>query len=880
VEADGSADALVVSTPADIAYVVFTSGTTGWPKGVAVSHGALTHYVAAVADRLEFRAGWQHATVAAPGVDLGYTALFGALLTGGAFHALPREVILDPAEFTAYQTVNEIDCLKTTPSHFRALLAGGDTRVFPRHRLVLGGEPLERSWLTAQGPPPHGCEIVNHYGPTETCVGVLVQRDVLAPHAAHGDDRVPLGTPLAGATVRVLDDRRRPVPVGVPGELHVGGVGVAWGYVGQPELTEERFGPDPFLAGTAARLYRTGDLVTWLPDGSLRFGGRVDEQVKVRGYRVEPGSIRQQLDEHPAVAHSVVRRWLDANATEHLVAHVVPTDEYVRRVLPELTKVQLAGWTDVFEEVYGGEGAAPRAAATTNASQFDLTGWESSYTGETMAIPEMQEAIDGVVDQALALPHENVLEVGCGTGLLLTRIAPHTRRYVGTDVSAAVLRTLGTRLREMPDRYHTVELVQGTADDVAGIADDSIDLVILNSVVQYFPSVEYLRQVVAEALRVTRPGGHVLIGDVRDLVCVELFRASVELFRAGADIDPAKLVQRVRSATEDEGELLLSAAFFAALAAATPGFAHLDIRLKPGRIANELTAFRYDVLLRVGPPEADAEQHAVLAYSELDSGLEQWTALAAATDGALLVVDVPDARIAVDRAAWDAVRRLPVPETVAAARAAARPDPTAVDPQQWREAADRAGLPVRVQPARSGKAGHYDVLAAGKDRRFPAYPSGPVHAGINHNRPYWPKLARELTVQLRAVLEQRLPEYMIPAHLLVVPDLPIGPSGKLDVDRLRQPRPGQSRAGMVPPRTPVEEAVAAVWSSVLAVPEIGVFDDFFDLGGHSLLAVQVVYRISDELGVELSLRDFFAERTVAGLAQRVFARLIDEDSVA
>ncbi|WP_327031013.1 amino acid adenylation domain-containing protein [Micromonospora sp. NBC_01740] len=861
------------SGPTDLAYVVFTSGSTGWPKGVAVSHGALTHYVAAVAERLGLEAGWSHATVASPAVDLGYTALFGALLTGGAFHVIPRDTLLDPSEFGAYQRSHRIDCLKTTPSHFRALLRGGTTDVYPRRRLVLGGESLERGWLTGPPAPPAGCEVVNHYGPTETCVGVLVQRDALRRPADSDDERVPLGRPLAGATVRVLDHRLRPVPVGLPGELHIGGAGLAEGYLARPDLTVERFVPDPFGTDPDARLYRTGDLVSWLPDGTLRFEGRTDEQVKVRGHRVEPGTVQRQLEEHPAVGHAVVRTVPDAGGDPQIVAYVVPGEAYLRRRAEELSQAQVDGWENVFEEVYDVD------AATVDGA-FDLTGWQSSYTGETLTAEEMREAVDGIVDQALDLPHEAVLEVGCGTGLLLSRIAPRARRYVATDISAAVLRTVGAWVAREPLRYPSVELMRRSADDFSGLADDSFDLVLLNSVVQYFPSAAYLRRVLAEAVRVTRPGGHVLVGDVRDLRLVEAFHASVRLHRADPQAGIAALRREVRFAVEDEGELLVAPRFFASSVAATPGVAALDVNLKRGSIHNELTGFRYDVLLRVGAPRAEQGRPAEIVWSDTAGEPADLLALTAETDAGLLLRDVPDARTGEALARWAAMCRAPEDSTVGEVTAAAPVARTAVDPQRWYDLGREKGLAVSVQPARSGRIGCYDVRV--RRRGCPASWSSPdvTGPGTDHNLPFLPGLGRELAGQLRAFLEQRLPQHMVPAHLLVVPELPIGPSGKLDVGRLPDPRPARDDADRVLPRSPVEEAVAGIWRDVLGLPEVGVFESFFQLGGHSLLAVQVAYRIREELGVELSLRDFFADPTVAGLAQCLFQLLLDQDAAA
>ena len=310
----------------DLAYVLFTSGSTGTPKGVAVTHGNLAAYVAAIASRLGFSANEpaQFATVSTLGADLGHTAVFPALATGGVLHILSTAVATDPARFVEYMTTHQVDVLKVTPSHLQALVAGRTgaalAAVLPRRWLVLGGEPLP--WALAQSlVAARRCRVLNHYGPTETTVGVATLEVTAAADGmaqAEGSQTVPIGRPLPGASLRVLDARGARVPVGIPGELFIGGAGVARGYLNQPERSVERFVPDPFADGDA-RVYRTGDRVRWLDGGVLEFLGRTDDQVKVRGYRVEPGDIEQALRSHAGVSQSAVLLTEDL-----LVAYVVP----------------------------------------------------------------------------------------------------------------------------------------------------------------------------------------------------------------------------------------------------------------------------------------------------------------------------------------------------------------------------------------------------------------------------------------------------------------------------------------------------------------------------------------------------------------------------
>jgi amino acid adenylation domain-containing protein len=317
------------------AYVVYTSGSSGRPKGVTVTHSALANYVTHVPDRLGLGAEGTRYAVLQPAVtDLGNTMLFTSLTTGGVLHILDADTVNDPAALGAYLTEHRVDVFKATPSHLAALGAGGGLdRVLPAAALVLGGEALPTALaadlLAAAGERP----IHNHYGPTETTVGVIAGR--VEPEALAGG-AVPLGRPLANTRIYVLDDSLRPVAPGVVGELYIAGAQLARGYVGRPASSAERFVACPH--GHGERMYRTGDRARWDAAGRLVFVGRADDQVKVRGYRVEPGEIAAVLAAHPNVANAAVIADTDAAGGSRLIGYVVPVAGQRADGLPEAVR--------------------------------------------------------------------------------------------------------------------------------------------------------------------------------------------------------------------------------------------------------------------------------------------------------------------------------------------------------------------------------------------------------------------------------------------------------------------------------------------------------------------------------------------------------------
>ena len=310
-----------VAEPADLAYVIYTSGSTGTPKGVGVEHRQFLNYTHAITERLALPANASYALVSTVAADLGMTSIFPPLANGGVLHVIAQDLITNGRALGAYMAAERVDALKITPSHLAALLQQHPSPdVLPAKRLVLGGELARASWVAElRRLAPH-CQIFNHYGPTETTVGALAFAVSDQPTQATGD-WLPIGRPLGNVRVYVLDAGGALAPIGIPGELFIGGLGVARGYLHRDALTAERFVKDPFSSLPDARMYRTGDRVRCLSDGTIEFLGRVDHQVKIRGFRVELGEVESTLRSQASIDQAVVMLREDAAGDQTLVAY-------------------------------------------------------------------------------------------------------------------------------------------------------------------------------------------------------------------------------------------------------------------------------------------------------------------------------------------------------------------------------------------------------------------------------------------------------------------------------------------------------------------------------------------------------------------------------
>ena len=491
--------------------------------------------------------------------------------------------------------------------------------------LLLGGEPLPRTLLERLRKSYRG-EIHNMYGPTETCIWSTTSS------VGGASDPITIGKPVANTKIYVVDRSLRPLAVGVPGEILIGGAGVARGYLEQPQLTQERFVPDPF-GDSQSRLYRTGDLGQWLPDGTLAYLGRLDHQVKIRGHRIEPGEIEAALNRHPSVRQSAVVARPDAAGAQRLIAYiVVPTQS---------SAPTTAHWEMIWDETYQHGGASETA------------GWKSSYTGDPIPETQMREWIECTAERIKGLRPRRVLEVGCGTGMVLFRIAPGCELYHGIDLSAAVL----ARVKAEADRrcLAGVVLEQRAADALAALKGGPFDTIVINSVVQYFPDVDYLIDVLAAALERLAPGGAIFVGDVRNRALLEVMLCEIEWQKASPDAPAGELQARLRKRLDEESELVLDPNLFLSLRRRLREVEDVQVELKLGRQPSEMTRFRYDVVIRKGGGMPRLPMVTNTRQAPEPCTLEALKMLVRSGSTSLRVTGIPNARVSAPLAALRAL---------------------------------------------------------------------------------------------------------------------------------------------------------------------------------------------------------------------------------
>jgi amino acid adenylation domain-containing protein/FkbM family methyltransferase len=735
-------------TAAHLAYVIYTSGSTGRPKGVCIEHRNIVNYVLGVAERFAFETGMHYATVSTIAADLGNTVVFPSLVTGGCLHVISHERTESGALLAEYFARERIDVLKIVPSHLAALQAGNNpAQVMPRRRLILGGEAARPEWIRQLRRLAPECEIYNHYGPTETTVGVLTYHIKGLPPASMST--VPLGRALPNSVVRIIDSSGAMVPIGDEGELCVSGAGVARGYLNRAEQTAMKFVADPMRPDDpSARMYRTGDRARYLPDGTVEFLGRIDDQIKLHGNRIEPAEIERALREMPGVRDAVVLARSDESGAPRLAAYLVPDrsdqplwDEASVHILPDRS-----------------------AVAHLNRNETDYIYNEifvlQAYLRHGITINDG----DVIVDAGANIGLFTVFASRIAANLKVLAFEPNPATFACLSANA---RAYGADVTCFPF---------GLSRE-----DRSADLT-------FFAGLSLLSGVYADAATER-----------------EVVKAYVLNQQADAR-DKERIAREVGDLIDDR------------LQAATVA---VQLRTLSGVIA-EHAIDRIDLLkINVEKSELDV----LLGLSERD---------------------------------WLKIRQLVIEVDT---ESNLHPIVSLLSDHGFDVAIEQDELLHRTHLRYV-----YAIRQAGEGARLIRHQFPGVHV-----RSIEPATHGVLTpASLRRHLTERLPHYMVPSSFGLVERLPLTTNGKIDRQALLSVNePSAASRRFEAPRTETERALAAIWTELLQVPNVGVHDDFFDLGGQSLMAIRAVAQIRDAFNIDISLRNMFEQPTLGGLAELI-----------
>ena len=913
----------------ECACILYTSGSTGKPKAVRLSPGALSNRLHWMWEQFPWGENEVCCQKTSPVfVDFLWEAL-GPLLGGVVLVCLQDRKAADIPWFVQTLERHKVTRLVLVPSllaQMHRLEGGLEGRLTSLRLLTASGETLPGDLATATLEALPSVRLLNLYGSTEVMADATMYEVV---HRQSGS--VPIGSPIHNCVAAVLDRDGSLVPRGATGLLHVAGACLALGYAGAASASagassssanDAWLDPDHHARCTdqafaalvgqtgQSRWFCTGDLARVDEQGLIHHLGRADRQIKRRGVRIEPDQIQHVLERHPQVREARVLAVVppaDAAGTvrsePRLVAYVIPalaqeTGQETGQgsdgkagdedgALETSRADCLAQWASLYDSMY--------ASVRREGHILDnFLIWESSYTGKHLPAEEMREWLAQSLASIHALEPHSVLEIGCGQGFLLMDLVRTCDRYAGLDISAEALACLKDLSGEMRERCRAdVTLLVAGATDVASLEElgtELFDTALFNSVVQYFPDAAYCMEAVRQAVDRLAFGGKVFLGDVRNLAGLDLLHIAIQAHRCPKNVRAQEFLDRARTRKRMESELLLAPAFWHALKRRLPRITHVQVAPKRGASANELTEFRYEVVLWCDTaPFAPFAGTMHVWGSEACASFQDLQALlsdfAKGEERSLAVAGMPQSRLAGYRALQEraeesvlAATNLSLAEMLEVVerdvQGQDRGHTPGLTPEDLYTLAQSHGLEACVSlDARDGLA--LNALFYRKGAQPPAldvpWPSAKAPLPEVSDCANVPATSRDestLRARLRDFLAAELPQNMLPDVLVTVPSWPRTPSGKIDWKRLPSPntRLAASASGMQLPGTADERSIADIWKLVIGLDEVSVHDNFFEVGGTSLLLTQVHQMIQTRLKRTFPLSVLFQYPTIHALS--------------
>ena len=778
----------------DLAYLLYTSGSTGAPKGSMISHRAICNHMLWMQEEFPLAASDRVLQKTPISFDASVWEFWAPLIAGARLVMAAPGAQRDSRELAETVLREGITILQLVPS-MAALVA--EEQALPAcvtlRRLFCGGEPLTADLAGKLLAALPGCEVINLYGPTECAIDTVFHR------CQPGATTVPIGLPVANTRLHVLDPNGEPVPAGTLGELYIAGVQLARGYWNNPALTAERF---VHLRG--GRLYRTGDLVRRDDEGRLEYHGRTDEQIKIRGQRIEPGEIEAALKRLPGVREcAVIARDGDSGGTA-LAAYVVPD---------RANRIEL--WP-----------SSPSAGG----EQFFDDSLYRAMTNDHVRNDRFREAFERTVRDKV------VVDIGCGKDAILSRLCVEAgaRKVYAIEL----LESAATQARALVEKMRLTERIVVLQGDVRSLTLPELADVCVSENIGHIGGAEGWDLILAKAAHLLKPGATMIPGRCETLA------AAVSL--------PDDFMRDPRFS-----EL---AAYYAGNLFTQAGY-QFDLRLSitgtdRSHLRSTIGVFE-DVNFQAPRPWYSCPLHLTLNQDSLIHGLLLWVRIEMAPGIVLDTIDNQASWLPVFLPVFPAGLNVRQGDVIEAEVTGALAENGLNRDYAIHGAVTRAGQAVHEFEFTSW---HYKRVFKGSPFYETLFASGslPVATAPEALAP----------AALSGALAAVLPPAMIPAAYVILPALPLLPNGKLDRKALPAPDARrQPETGIAQPVSPLEKQLAAIWRKVLNLEQIGRQDNFFELGGDSLTGLRVVNRLRELLNEHVSLVVIFEAPTLERLAQ-------------
>jgi amino acid adenylation domain-containing protein len=865
-----------------IAYIIYTSGSTGQPKGVVVSHRSLIHVLQWFIHEFNYTQVSKCSLFLNRAFDASVAETWPALLSGATLYEVPNQLRVDPKRFLGWVAHTEIT-ICFLPTAFGSLFLNCCEKEVQKtgvlETLLLGGEAL-----SSYPSPDLQFNTINCYGPTEATVQTTyINLKGYDPPTDYNNSSIPpIGKPLPGVEIHILDEELTPTAEGETGEIFISGVGVSEGYWNRPDLNSKYFLPFGKEALGGSFIYRTGDLGTRMSDGNIMFKGRKDGQVKVRGYRFELDDIDSTIRQHENIAMSATILHSDSDL---VVSFIVPNTFNKNPASYEDNQLQLEK-TKIIETVY--------EEIVTNRMKNGLasfSGWTSSFTGLPIPLKEMEEWLNDAINCIQSLCPKIVLEIGSGSGLIFDRILPLVDSYTATDISSNAVNELKWRTNNKFNKElkKAARFFHRPAHEFDFDSETKrYDTVIMNSVVQYFPDVDYFLKVLEGALNCTSPGGSIFIGDIRSLQLLETYHTEKLLNKSKTtkeEITLEEFLLLLEDSIEKETELVIDPQFFHEFGRRNSSrIASVKVLMKTGWYVNELNSYRYNVTIHTNPFTALRNNviETVVWNQQLSFDENIGNYLSSEQERkyeTLAFLRIPNSRVHSIYSTSQMLKEKSIHKEneslVKNIIDAMQDNPNTfngilVNPAKVSKIAKEAGFHADLIPDEQNPEQFHAILYRDKNLALPFNLMKPeiTHTSVHEDlsqfttNPSMQHFKHKLTQDLKSYLEERLPAYMIPSQICIMERLPVTPNGKVDKNNLKSSWT-KLRSALVKLdhqqnclntiktdckfSNAEEKLVASAWACILNIPMniIQPTSNFFHLGGNSLQCVKVVDYLED-----------------------------------
>lgn len=836
----------------DLAYVIYTSGTTGQPKGVMLEHKSIVNRITWMNNAFPLTMNDRILQKTPYVFDVSVWELFWANWYGATVVFAKPDGHKNPNYLIEIINKYKISIIHFIPSMLNifeeTLVKFKNKDLLPSLRYVFcSGEVLNLSMVQQLKDLLPNIGIHNLYGPTEAAI------DVLHYNCSNSDiNAIYVGKPIQNIHAYVLDNNLAVLPVGAIGELYIGGVCLARGYLNLPEITKEKFIINPLqnhqgLILNDSRLYKTGDRARWLPNGNLDFIDRNDYQVKLRGYRIELGEIEHVLNKYPGIKQSVamVKEYVDIDnnvtGNKYLIVYYVLEKSDNKENLIEY----IGNWQQTYEEIY--------TKLCSSTYKNDFTGWNSSYTGLPLEKEHMQEWLDNTIIKIKNLNPDNILEIGSGSGLMLFNLSGLFNYYYATDFSENALGYLrkGINKYNLDDK---VSLINCRADEVLySKFEHSIDTVIMNSVIQYFPNVDYLGNIIEGMITKLNHVSQIFIGDIRNYNLLDMFYYSILSYQRKKVT--SKLIEFYKF---KENELLVSPEYFLGLTESIPQIDYVEILAKEGYLENEMNKFRYDIIIHLNHGTNENQSIDTINYEQFQIVNDISHYIKENINSRYICIKYPNKNLFQENEQYQ--------NNILNKVCQAECD--ILDIRSIKKLASDNELKVLfyLDPYDC----EYLNLFFSKNTTLKKFK---INYLIENKKTYANDpnqiptvLNSSFTNDIRLYLSQRLPSYMIPDILINLAEFPLNINGKLEKDALPEPEL-VAIENYLAPQTETEKKICTIYAEVLALTkeQVGINHDFFKLGGNSILAIRLARILQHDF--KISVTDIFRLKTPAMLAK-------------